>query len=83
VDPPPAAGASGQVAGWARVDIRAERLDWLPPLLASLDLPFVIEQPDELRRLVSALAGRLAAAARTVPGTGDDSPDAGRAAFDG
>ncbi|HTU75763.1 MAG TPA: YafY family protein [Trebonia sp.] len=60
-DSPPGAGAAG--AGWARVDIRAERLDWLPALLASLDLPFVIEQPDELRGLVIALASRLTAAA--------------------
>jgi predicted DNA-binding transcriptional regulator YafY len=45
---------------WARVELRAERLDWLPGVLASLDLPFVIERPDELRDLVAALAERLA-----------------------
>ncbi|WP_066373133.1 helix-turn-helix transcriptional regulator [Herbidospora mongoliensis] len=49
---------------WLRVRLRAERLDWLPPLLASLDRPFVIERPDELRDLVVALAGRLASHAR-------------------
>ena len=32
-------------------ELSAERLDWLPPLLVSLDSPFVIEQPDELRDL--------------------------------
>ena len=64
---PPRAGVPQETAGWARVDIRAERLDWLPQVLASLDLPFAIEQPDELRGLVRALAGRLAAAAREVP----------------
>ena len=65
---------------WLRVELRAERLDWLPPLLASLDLPFSIEQPAELRDLVAALAGRLAASARRVPGTsgaGGDTADPG------
>ena len=51
-------------SAWRRVELRAERLDWLPGVLASLDLPFVIEQPEELRDLVAALAGRLAASAR-------------------
>ncbi|MEU3963714.1 WYL domain-containing protein [Streptomyces buecherae] len=49
---------------WLRVELRAERLDWLPPVLASLDRPFVIERPDELRHLVTALADRLASRAR-------------------
>jgi predicted DNA-binding transcriptional regulator YafY len=43
--------ATGQ---WARVELRVERLDWLPGVLASLDLPFVVERPDELRDLVGA-----------------------------
>ncbi|MFI7585489.1 helix-turn-helix transcriptional regulator [Spongisporangium articulatum] len=43
-----------------RVEIRAERLDWLPALLAQLDRPFVIETPAELRTLVAELAARLA-----------------------
>jgi predicted DNA-binding transcriptional regulator YafY len=72
-DLPPAAGGPGETAGWSRVDIRAEQLDWLPPLLASLGLPFIIEQPDELRRLVMALADRLAAAARAAPVTRPES----------
>ncbi len=45
--------------GWVHVRIRAERLDWLPPVLAALDRPFVIERPAELRDLVRALARRL------------------------
>ncbi len=45
---------------WRRVELRVERLDWLPPVLASLDRPFSIERPDELRDLVTALADRLA-----------------------
>ncbi len=49
---------------WLRVELRAERLDWLPAVLASLDRPFVIERPDELRDLVIALADRLATSAR-------------------
>jgi len=46
--------------GWFRVRLRAERLEWIPPLLAALDHPFVIEQPAELRGLVDDLAHRLA-----------------------
>jgi predicted DNA-binding transcriptional regulator YafY len=48
---------------WVRVQIRAERLDWLPTVLAALDLPFVVERPDELRARIRALADRLRAAA--------------------
>ncbi|NKY96154.1 helix-turn-helix transcriptional regulator [Nocardiopsis alborubida] len=60
----PAAGKDGQPERWLRVEMRVERLDWLPPVLASLDRPFVIERPDELRGLVTALADRLASYAR-------------------
>ena len=58
------AGTWRQAERWLRVDLRAERLDWVPAVLASLDRPFVIERPDELRGLVIALAERLAASAR-------------------
>jgi predicted DNA-binding transcriptional regulator YafY len=51
-------------AGWQRVEIRAESLDWLPGVLAALDLPFVIERPGELRDRVIALADRLATSGR-------------------
>ncbi|MFF0729993.1 helix-turn-helix transcriptional regulator [Streptomyces chartreusis] len=54
-----AAGEDRATERWLRVELRAERLDWLPPVLASLDRPFVIERPDELRDLVIALADRL------------------------
>lgn len=47
-------------AGWVRARLRVQRLEWIPPLLAALDRPFVIEQPEDLRRLVRELAGRLA-----------------------
>ncbi|MGA6162711.1 helix-turn-helix transcriptional regulator [Amycolatopsis magusensis] len=50
----------GPGTSWLRVRIRAQRLDWIPPLLAALDRPFVVEHPDALRDLVRALAGRLA-----------------------
>ncbi len=52
--------SDGAGEGWQRVEIRAESLDWLPGVLAVLDLPFVIERPDELRDRVVALADRLA-----------------------
>jgi predicted DNA-binding transcriptional regulator YafY len=67
--PPPAGGADSEPERWLLVELRAERLDWLPPLLASLDRPFAVERPAELRDLVAALAGRLAASARrNAPG---------------
>jgi predicted DNA-binding transcriptional regulator YafY len=50
--------------GWQRLVIRAERLDWIPPTLAALDLPFEIEGPVELRDLVLAFAERLVSRAR-------------------
>jgi len=59
-----AAGAEAGAARWLRVEVRAERLDWLPPVLAALDRPFVIERPDELRVLVAEFADRLASYAR-------------------
>jgi hypothetical protein len=49
--------------GRVRVRLRAERLDWVPSLLVRLDRPFVVEQPDELRDHVRALARRLEAGA--------------------
>jgi predicted DNA-binding transcriptional regulator YafY len=49
--------------GWVRVDLRAEHLDWIPPRLAALDRPFVIERPGELRAEVASLADRLKQAA--------------------
>ncbi|TCK24958.1 putative DNA-binding transcriptional regulator YafY [Pseudonocardia endophytica] len=50
------------VDGRVRLRLRAERLDWVPALLAGLDLPFVVEEPDALRDGVRALARRLDAA---------------------
>lgn len=61
VFPPSVAVLEEIDALWTRVRIRAERLDWIPPLLAALDRPFVVTQPDELRDLIKELAGRLAA----------------------
>ncbi|MBL0885238.1 helix-turn-helix transcriptional regulator [Myceligenerans indicum] len=59
-------GEDGSGERWLRVTLRAERLDWLPAVLAALDRPFVVERPDELRGLVTALADRLASSARRV-----------------
>ena len=66
-EPPAANCADEETEPWLRVDLHVEQLDWLPPVLASLDLPFAIERPDELRDLVVALADRLAASARRMP----------------
>ncbi|MDX3057999.1 YafY family protein [Streptomyces sp. NE06-03E] len=67
--PPPDGGDPG-VEAWSRVELRVERLDWLPAALASLDRPFVIERPDELRGLVAAFAERLTHWARRTPSPG-------------
>ncbi|GAA1979772.1 YafY family protein [Amycolatopsis minnesotensis] len=57
---PPSIATLDEDAPWVRARIRAQRLDWIPPLLAALDRPFVLERPEALRDLVRALAGRLA-----------------------
>jgi predicted DNA-binding transcriptional regulator YafY len=45
--------------GWLRVELEAARLDWVAGVLALLDAPFHIEQPEPLRAEVLALARRL------------------------
>lgn len=64
----PAEPGPSRDGGWVRVRLRAERLDWVPAVLAWLDRPFVIEYPDALRGEVHALARRLAARADAAPG---------------
>ncbi len=54
-------------AGWVRVLMRAERLDWVPGVLAGLGLPFVVEQPEALRDLVRSLGERLVVSASLPP----------------
>jgi len=49
-----------------RVQLRAERLEWVLSVLAWLDRPFVIEYPDALRDHVHALARRLDTCADAV-----------------
>ncbi|WDO07195.1 YafY family transcriptional regulator [Streptomyces murinus] len=60
----PTGGRAPTAERWLRVRLHAEHLDWLPPLLASLDRPFVIEGPDELRDLMTEFAERLTSYAR-------------------
>ena len=62
--PDPDPDPDSQAEPWFLVELQAERLDWLPPLLASLDRPFAVERQAELRDLIAALADRLAASAR-------------------
>lgn len=66
-DSPSPASTDHGTGRWLRTEIRAERLDWIPPALSALDRPFVIEQPDNLRGLVMAHADRLRASASQVP----------------
>jgi len=66
---PRAVSGARESGEWVRVRLRAERLEWVPSLLAWLDRPFMIEYPDALRDHVHALARRLATSADDVPGT--------------
>lgn len=63
--------------GWQRVAIRAERLDWLPPVLAALDRPFVIDGPTELRTLTSEFAACLTACTQQTGTTTATAPEPG------
>lgn len=45
--------------GWVRIRLHAERLDWIPALLAGLGQAFIVEQPCALRDQIRALARRL------------------------
>jgi len=45
--------------GWVQMRLQADRLDWVPALLAGLGHPFVVKQPAALRDEVRALARRL------------------------
>ncbi|MFE8956171.1 helix-turn-helix transcriptional regulator [Streptomyces althioticus] len=62
---------------WQRVGVHAESLDWLPPVLAALDRPFVIEAPAELRTLMSEFAARLTAYAHRTGSTIATAPEPG------
>jgi predicted DNA-binding transcriptional regulator YafY len=59
---PPAAtpGPDPETTPWSRIELHADRLDWVPAVLACIDRPFTIEKPDELRPLVKEFATRLA-----------------------
>ncbi|WP_114854565.1 YafY family protein [Brachybacterium sp. YJGR34] len=48
---------------WHRAEIHAESLDWLPSVIAALDCEVRIEEPDELRARVTAVAARMQQAA--------------------
>jgi predicted DNA-binding transcriptional regulator YafY len=53
---------------WVLLRLRAQRLDWLPHVLAGLGLPFVVREPAELRDIVRAWTDRIAGcAAATSP----------------
>lgn len=53
---------------WLRIRINAQTLEWLPALIAGLDVPFVIEEPAELRERMWEFADRLRAGAPRPPG---------------
>ncbi|MGV9645889.1 helix-turn-helix transcriptional regulator [Streptomyces sp. NPDC003514] len=74
-DPGDREGQGGTDRPWLRAELRAERLEWLPPVLAALDRPFVVERPAALRDLVAALADRLAASARRTSPDPEPAPE--------
>ncbi len=53
--------------GGVLMHARAERLDGMAHLLASLEWPFTIHRPDELRQSLRNLAAQLTAAAERTP----------------
>lgn len=59
--------------GWVRARIRAAELDWVPAVLAGTGLPFVVEDPVELGRLVRALGENLVAAGQGFDRTQESS----------
>ena len=70
--------------GWVRMRLHAERLDWVPALLAWLGQPFVVEQPAALRDQIRALARRLEQyAGQTDSSARDATPDPGRTSTGG
>src|SRR4051794_8891752 len=59
---------AGHGADWVLVRLRAQRLDWLPALLADLGLPFLVHEPAQLRDVIGAWTHRVAGcAAATTP----------------
>jgi predicted DNA-binding transcriptional regulator YafY len=50
---------SSELPPWHRAEIRAQRLDWLPSVIAALDCEVLIDHPDELRDRVRAAAARM------------------------
>jgi predicted DNA-binding transcriptional regulator YafY len=59
---------TGYGANWVLVRLRAQRLDWLPGVLAGLGMPFLVEEPAELRDVIGAWTHRVAGcAAATTP----------------
>jgi predicted DNA-binding transcriptional regulator YafY len=55
--------------GWVRVDLHAERLEWVAGKLAVIDRPFLIDTPPALRDEVHQLAHRLLAVSRASSAT--------------
>ncbi len=49
--------------GWLRLRLSVAELDWIPPTLAALDRPFVIEEPAELQGSMRDFAARLVVSA--------------------
>lgn len=58
--------------GWVRLRLHAERLGWIPAMLAGLGQPFIVEQPSALRDQIRALARRLEQYAEKFDGTKKD-----------
>ncbi len=51
---------------WVLVRLRAQRLDWIPGVLAELGLPFLVHEPAQLRDVIRAWTNRVAACAAAM-----------------
>ncbi|MEV0133001.1 WYL domain-containing protein [Dactylosporangium sp. NPDC050688] len=54
---------AGHGPDWVLVRLRAQQLDWLPGVLAELGRPFLVEEPAQLRDVISAWTHRVAGCA--------------------
>ena len=64
--------------GWVRLHLQAERLDWIPALLAGLDHPFIVEEPAALPDRIRALARQLEQYAGQTDNNAQDTGPEGR-----
>jgi hypothetical protein len=64
---PPGAALVEQTEGGVLLRTHVDRLDWLARMLLTLECPFVIRRPAELREALRRVAAEAAALAERLP----------------